>query len=455
MSSVRRSHARNGLSLSALVLVIALLSAGAAFAQQPTYSTSIACPPETTPDAGFEDGDGVHAAGIDCLAHHGITQGRTETHYGASAAVTRGQTASLLMGVYGELDDVAEPTRDTTAFSDLEGSVHRSNIERLAGFDPPVVAGYADGTYRPAEAIRRDQFATVIVRFIDQIAAQSAAIDPLPAAPEGRFADVPAANVHSSNVNRLAQAGIISGRTATTYDPAAAIDRAQTATIVARVLGGMVDAGLADTREVTVTGIVHDATDTRPGEYGPPLAGVTVAVQNGAAYTVTTDAEGRYTVTLGEDTVYTLTVDAPGFRTYQQTVEATEPMTVDFGMYPPAAVPDESLPTTSTAADVSLVPGFWRVPVVVAGVERSPEEASDIVLERPDGVVIRLGAAGTDASYWSRTGECSSERTGNQVGDHVVYYRFDGTWYDLTATFGAEGALTHVNGVPYLACTPN
>jgi hypothetical protein len=454
MTAVHRTATRGTVSVLATLAMLATLLPGVAQAQQAQYGVAQACPTNTTPSAGFNDVGGVHAAGINCLAHFGIAEGKTATHFGAADGVTRGQTASFLKRKYRQLDDVTVPPRDTDAFSDVAGTAHRENIERLANFDPAVLRGFDDGTFRPGHKITRAQFASSIVRLIDQVAAQSNHLSPLPAATRQPFTDVPAGGTHSDNINRLAQAGILEGVTANRFEPSSLINRAQSATIVARVLGGFVDAGLHERQETVVTGVVHDATDAKPNEYGPRLSNVTVQIANGAARTVTTDAQGRYSVTLGRDTTYTLTIQRSGFLPHQQTVNAdTAALTVDFPMYQTATVPTASVTTTTTPAQVQLETGFWRIPIYTAGnVRRSAQQADEIILARADGVVIQLGAAGTDDSWWSRTGTCASDRTGAQVGDHTVYYRYGTAWYSLTARFGNQGQLTHVNGVRYTAC---
>jgi hypothetical protein len=454
MTAVHRTVPRSTVTVLAILAMLATLLPGVAQAQQPQYGVAQACPTNTTPNAGFADVGGVHAAGINCLAHFGIAEGKTATHFGAADRVTRGQTASFLMRMYRQLEDVTVPARDTNAFSDVDGTTHRENIERLANFNPAVLRGYDDGTFRPGQNITRAQFASTIVRLIDQVAAQSNRISPLPAATSQPFNDVPAGGTHSDNINRLAQAGILEGVTANRFEPGSLINRAQSATIVARVLGGFVNAGLHQRQETVVTGVVHDATNAHPDAYGTRLSGVTVTIENGAARTVTTNAQGEYTVTLGRDATYTLTVERSGYIPFQQTVStSTATARVDFPMYQTATRPAAATPTTTTAADVEVVPGYWRIPVRIAGTVVSPTTADEIVLHRPDGVVIKLGAAGTNASYWSRTGTCASDRTGEQVGDHTVYYRFGSVWHSLKARFGANGQLTHVNGQPWAGCS--
>ncbi len=452
MSASHVIHERWVGGLLALLLVLGvLLPATAAHAEQPTYSVEQACP-EPAPDAGFTDVGGVHADAINCLVRFAIATGKTATNFGAADPVTRGQTASFVMRLYELLDEVTVPERNVDAFVDVAGTTHAANIERLANFDPPVLEGFGDETYGPGLDITRAQFASVAMRLLDQIADQADGLDPLPSVTSQAFDDVPPSNVHADNINRLAEAQILLGVTADRFDPGAPINRAQTATIVARLLGGLADAGIADLQGVTVTGVVHDATDAAPGQIGPRLDGVTIAVDRGPIREVTTDAQGAFRLTLLGNVNYTLTINEDNYLPYQQTVRGSDG-DIDFPLYRTGTVPETSTATTTSPSQVEAVSGFWRIPIVTNGTIRAPQDATQIVLQRPDGVVIQLGAAGTDASLWSRTGTCASDRTGGQVGDHVVYYQFGSQWHDLTARFGSEGQLTHVNGQRYTDCS--
>lgn len=81
---------------------------------------------------------------------------------------------------------------------------HVGSVDCAASFD--IVAGFADSTYRPHLAVRRDQMASFIVRTLD-----AAAVD-LPPADEGRdFVDVDTDNPHRDSIRRLEAAGIVAG----------------------------------------------------------------------------------------------------------------------------------------------------------------------------------------------------------------------------------------------------
>jgi hypothetical protein len=110
----------------------------------------------------------------------------------------------------------------SAAFTDIAGSVHRSNIERLA--DEGIGQGFGDGTFRPNESVTRGQMASFIARAFD-----------LPAAGDAGFSDT-AETPHRDAINRVAAAGIAEGRPDGTFRPNETTRRGQMASFLARAL---------------------------------------------------------------------------------------------------------------------------------------------------------------------------------------------------------------------------
>ena len=106
-------------------------------------------------------------------------------------------------------------------------SPHRRAVDCSAwwGLTQPV-----GGIYNPARSATRAQMASFIARLVDQTAT------PLPSDPPDAFTDDdgPAFAVHEDNINRLAAAGIVTGRTSTTYGPSLPVSRGQMATFLVR-----------------------------------------------------------------------------------------------------------------------------------------------------------------------------------------------------------------------------
>lgn len=106
-------------------------------------------------------------------------------------------------------------------------SPHRRAIDCAAwrGITQPQ-----DGAYRPAQAVTRAQMASFIARLIDGTDAE------LPTDPPDAFRDDDAAayEPHEPNIDSLAAAGIVAGRTETSYAPGAPVTRGQMATFLVR-----------------------------------------------------------------------------------------------------------------------------------------------------------------------------------------------------------------------------
>jgi acyl-homoserine-lactone acylase len=118
----------------------------------------------------FRDDDGsIHEENIDALAALGIVEGRRGGGSAPLAPVTRAQMASFVARALDWLDDGALsgsfPPPATDRFRDDDGSVHEDAIDRIAALG--IVQGFADGTYRPAAAVLRDQMASFLVRAYD------------------------------------------------------------------------------------------------------------------------------------------------------------------------------------------------------------------------------------------------------------------------------------------------
>jgi hypothetical protein len=163
-----------------------LIAGGAVALLGLTFGTSNAaqadvasfCAAIPTGQSGFTDiaAAGVHQRNVECLKGSGITQGTTATTYSPQANNTRGQMATFIANMIDKADELDSPSDART-------------IPSL-----PTAAASAD-------AFTDDE-----------------------------------TSVHENNINRLAQADIIQGTTATTFSPEAPVSRAQMATFIAEAL---------------------------------------------------------------------------------------------------------------------------------------------------------------------------------------------------------------------------
>lgn len=119
-------------------------------------------------------------------------------------------------------------------FDDTAGNVHRDRIEQVAELG--IIAGRTDSTYEPDAAVSRDQLATLIVTTYELVSGRELEQGPR------RFDDTEG-SVHADNIDRAADAGLVSGTGPRTYSPSIAVSRGQYTTIVARTLARLVEDG--------------------------------------------------------------------------------------------------------------------------------------------------------------------------------------------------------------------
>ena len=132
----------------------------------------------------------------------------------------------------GPVVGVCPAPRNISMFTDVSaGNVHVHAIDCAAYHE--VALGYPDGTYGPADGVRRDQMASFIIRTLEA---------PGHTLPTGQhaFTDV-AGNAHEQAIGQLAAANIVLGRTPTSYAPAGTVTRDQMASYLVRALDWALD----------------------------------------------------------------------------------------------------------------------------------------------------------------------------------------------------------------------
>ncbi|MFA9446128.1 S-layer homology domain-containing protein [Egicoccus sp. AB-alg6-2] len=173
--------------------------------------------------APFTDDDGLtHEYAITWANRAGIAEGVDETRFNPGGNVTRAQMASFIYRTF----QIPAPTV-RGGFSDVSdpNATHAIAIDALA--EAGVAGGYADGTYRPADNVTREQMATFIAR--------AAGLSTAPPQ-QSRFSDVRVEGTHAGAVNSVAQAGITQGCTpdGTRYCPMDPVSRQQMASFLRR-----------------------------------------------------------------------------------------------------------------------------------------------------------------------------------------------------------------------------
>ena len=134
--------------------------------------------PSPAADAFSDDNGSFHERNINALAAAGIALGRMDGTYGPAEDVSRAQMASYLAAALAFAAGAMLPG-GSDVFADDDGSVHEHNINAVA--TAGIASGFADGTFRPALAVRRDQIASFVARTLDALVVDGvAALPPRP-----------------------------------------------------------------------------------------------------------------------------------------------------------------------------------------------------------------------------------------------------------------------------------
>lgn len=113
-----------------------------------------------------------------------------------------------------------------TPFTDLVSATHGTAIVCTGWYD--LVNGTSARTFRPLQAVRRDQMAAFLARTM------VAAGVPLPSRPPQPFTDV-AASAHHEAIAQMAEVGLVQGTAEGLYEPAQPVRRGQMAAFLVRL----------------------------------------------------------------------------------------------------------------------------------------------------------------------------------------------------------------------------
>lgn len=240
----KRSGTRTGrralVALTAAALALPL-GAGAASAQSFLDPANVCTVP--APPAQFADRAeilSVHVTQVDCAVAQDIAFGVGNNEYNPAGDMRRDQMASLIARTL-EAGGFQLPVPQPSQFSDVpEGSTHDDRISQLVQIG--VVLGKTADRFAPAEAVRRDQMASFMVRAANYAYMNEAGqndelrgnTSPDYAFP---FVDVLPTNPHRDAIaagNDLIE--VVQGRSDTMFDPASPTRRDQMATFVIRLL---------------------------------------------------------------------------------------------------------------------------------------------------------------------------------------------------------------------------
>ena len=167
---------------------------------------------------------------LNTAEHMQYMNGYTDGTFRPDASITRAEASKLLASLL-----VDKIQNEDHLFSDVDVSAwYADAVRQMTGFG--LVNGYTDGTFKPNAKITRAEFVAILSRFPHtQIGTDKS------------FADVPKSSwAYTAVQTALAQGWIAEG---TNFRPNAPITRAETVTILNRVLGRQADKFTINTSE--------------------------------------------------------------------------------------------------------------------------------------------------------------------------------------------------------------
>lgn len=251
------SHSATGL-LAATTYPVSVEAVDAAGNVSAELTGSVTTAPTTTSSTPPYDGDGPrtlewacpehvsagwtdvpltspHLEGIDCATAWAVfLGGETDGTFVPGGKLSRAQLASVLARAIEQATGQTLPA-GTDQFIDDESSPHEASINKLAALG--IVGGYDGGLYKPAAQVSRAQFATMLAATYEHL------VGTLPVGTDAFDDDD--ASPHEPNIDAMAALGVVGGVAVGEYDPAGVLTRAQSATMVARLIDALVEAGAA------------------------------------------------------------------------------------------------------------------------------------------------------------------------------------------------------------------
>jgi hypothetical protein len=158
---------------------------------------------------------------IDLFVKLGLIKGYQDDTFRPNASITRAEFAAMMVRVFN-----LEALGSAKNFTDVKEDYWASqNIETLAASG--IIMGYADGTFRPNEAISRAEIIAIISRIVDfnAVEKQQTVV----------FNDL-AGSWNAEEIRSAASAGIINGRAEGIFAPQEQSTRAEALSIILRVL---------------------------------------------------------------------------------------------------------------------------------------------------------------------------------------------------------------------------
>lgn len=168
---------------------------------------------------------------IQLLANKLVVDGVTDTTFEPERSITRAEFAALVVRSLG-LD--ATDT-GSNSFSDVASGTWYSGVVRAAAA-ANLIDGYEDGTFRPNASINREELAAMVVRALAYAGAKPVVSEQRQAQLLERFVDSNTIVWAENEMATAIEAGIVDGMTENTLGAREMATRAQSATMLKRLL---------------------------------------------------------------------------------------------------------------------------------------------------------------------------------------------------------------------------
>ena len=200
-----------------------------AASDSPTPGQTGTLPPITGPLPFLDVPEGHWSrSAVEYVYRAGLMNGTSATTFSPSATTTRGMIVTILHRMEGS------PTVGFSAFSDVKPDAYYSAAVAWAAANG-IVKGYGDGSFRPDDAITREQMAAILYRYAQYQGQDVSALADLSGYTDaGRISDYAVEAMRWANAR-----GLVTGTTADTISPTGNATREQVAVILTRfILGG-------------------------------------------------------------------------------------------------------------------------------------------------------------------------------------------------------------------------
>ena len=167
---------------------------------------------------GDVDPDAFYADPVTWMVGEGITTGIEQGCFGPAEPVTRGQVAAFIYRFERSLGN--DPAAGTHPFTDVVFEYQQAPVGWM--FSSAITTGTSASTFDPEAAVTRGDFATLLWRYAGE-----------PSAPAHGFTDIDL-DYQDDAIAWMAAEGITTGTTPTTFDPHAAMTRAEAAAFLYR-----------------------------------------------------------------------------------------------------------------------------------------------------------------------------------------------------------------------------